>query len=73
MSQASCDPRSAKQRSASVSSVPSGDWRRLPGTTLADDFLAGFAGRDTYRVVLIGLDVERQIAGRDPVSESLYI
>jgi asparagine synthase (glutamine-hydrolysing) len=40
---------------------------------LDDDFLAAFAGRDTYRVLLSCLDVERQLAGRDPVNQSLYI
>ena len=38
-----------------------------------DDFLAGFAQRDTYRVLLSCLDVERQLAGRHPVNQSLYI
>jgi asparagine synthase (glutamine-hydrolysing) len=38
-----------------------------------DDFLAGFAARDTYRVLLSCLDVERQLAGRHPVNQSLYI
>lgn len=38
-----------------------------------DDFIAAFAGRDTYRVLLNCLDVERQLAGRHPVNQSLYI
>lgn len=38
-----------------------------------DDFLAAFAGRDTYRILLNCLDVERQLVGRDPVNQSLYI
>ena len=38
-----------------------------------DELLAEFAGRDTYRVVLSCLDVERQLAGRDPVNQSLYV
>jgi asparagine synthase (glutamine-hydrolysing) len=38
-----------------------------------DDFLATFAGRDTYRVLLSCLDVERQLIGRDPVNQSLYV
>ncbi|HEX6040438.1 asparagine synthase (glutamine-hydrolyzing) [Longimicrobium sp.] len=38
-----------------------------------DDFRAAFAGRDTYRVVLGCLDVERQMAGRHPVNQSLYL
>jgi asparagine synthase (glutamine-hydrolysing) len=38
-----------------------------------DDFTGAFAGRDTYRVMLNTLDVERQLAGRDAVNQSLYI
>jgi asparagine synthase (glutamine-hydrolysing) len=38
-----------------------------------DDFLAEFAGRDTYRIMLSCLDVERQLRGRDPVNQSLYV
>ena len=38
-----------------------------------DDFLATYAGRDTYRVMLNCLDVERQLTGRDPVNQSLYL
>lgn len=37
------------------------------------DFLAAFAGRDTFRIMLTSFDVERQLAGRDPVNQSLYI
>jgi|SRR5882724_1238414 len=37
------------------------------------DFLAEFAGRDTYRIMLDCLDVERQLTGRDPVNQSLYL
>ncbi|HET9316847.1 MAG TPA: asparagine synthase (glutamine-hydrolyzing) [Vicinamibacteria bacterium] len=41
---------------------------------VADDaFLAEFAGRDTFRVMLGCLDVERQLSGRDFVNQSLYI
>ncbi|HEX6903894.1 MAG TPA: asparagine synthase (glutamine-hydrolyzing) [Thermoanaerobaculia bacterium] len=36
-------------------------------------FLAAYAWRDTYRIVLSCLDVERQLAGRDPVNQSLYL
>jgi asparagine synthase (glutamine-hydrolysing) len=39
----------------------------------ADDFLADYADRDTFRVLLGCLDVEHQLAGRDPVNQSLYI
>ncbi len=38
-----------------------------------DDFQQEFAGRDTFRVLLGCLDVERQLAGRDAVNQSLYI
>jgi asparagine synthase (glutamine-hydrolysing) len=38
-----------------------------------NEFLAGFEGRETYRVLLSCLDVERQLAGRHPVNQSLYI
>jgi asparagine synthase (glutamine-hydrolysing) len=37
------------------------------------DFTSTFANRDTYRVLLNCLDVERQLAGRDPVNQSLYV
>jgi asparagine synthase (glutamine-hydrolysing) len=40
---------------------------------LAPDFAAPYRGRDTFRVVLNLLDVERQLAGRDPVNQSLYL
>ncbi|MCG6928378.1 MAG: asparagine synthase (glutamine-hydrolyzing) [Acidobacteria bacterium] len=40
---------------------------------LDDDFKAPFQGRDTFRAVLSHLDVERQLAGRDAVNQSLYI
>jgi asparagine synthase (glutamine-hydrolysing) len=39
----------------------------------APDFAAAFAGRDPYRVFLNGLDVPGQLAGRDPVNQSLYL
>ncbi len=38
-----------------------------------DEFVASFADRDTFRILLNGLDVERQLAGRDAVNQSLYI
>ena len=39
----------------------------------APDFAAEFAGRDAYRVLLNGLDVPGQLAGREPVNQSLYL
>ena len=39
----------------------------------AADFAAEFAGRDPYRVFLNGLDVAGQLAGREPVNQSLYL
>ena len=38
-----------------------------------DEFRHAFADRDTFRVMLGCLDVERQLAGRHPVNQSLYI
>jgi asparagine synthase (glutamine-hydrolysing) len=38
-----------------------------------DEFRHAFADRDTFRVMLGNLDVERQLAGRHPVNQSLYI
>jgi asparagine synthase (glutamine-hydrolysing) len=38
-----------------------------------DEFRQAFADRDTFRVMLGCLDVERQLAGRHPVNQSLYI
>jgi len=37
------------------------------------DFAAAYRCRDPFRVVLSQLDVERQLAGRDPVNQSLYL
>jgi asparagine synthase (glutamine-hydrolysing) len=37
------------------------------------DFIESFAGRDTYRIMLGCLDVERQLVGRHAVNQSLYI
>jgi asparagine synthase (glutamine-hydrolysing) len=39
----------------------------------APDFAAEFAGRDSYRVFLNGLDVAGQLAGREPLNQSLYL
>jgi asparagine synthase (glutamine-hydrolysing) len=39
----------------------------------APDFAAEFAGRDPYRVFLNGLDVVGQLAGREPLNQSLYL
>ena len=38
-----------------------------------DDFVAAFRGRDTFRILLNNLDVERQLTGRDAVNQSLYV
>ncbi len=40
---------------------------------VTDDFVASYAGRDTHRILLNCLDVERQLTGRDVVNQSLYI
>jgi asparagine synthase (glutamine-hydrolysing) len=40
---------------------------------LSDDFRGSFNGRDSFRVLMNHLDVERQLAGREPVNQSLYI
>jgi asparagine synthase (glutamine-hydrolysing) len=39
----------------------------------AADFAAQFAGCDPYRAFLNGLDVVGQLAGREPVEQSLYL
>jgi asparagine synthase (glutamine-hydrolysing) len=39
----------------------------------SDDFTGSFADRDTYRLLMNTLDVERQMAGRDVVNQSLYV
>jgi asparagine synthase (glutamine-hydrolysing) len=58
--------------------VPS--WLEAQATTaarlralFAADFAAEFASRDPYRVFLDGLDVPGQLAGREPVNQSLYL
>ena len=58
--------------------VPS--WLEANATTafrlralFAAEFAAEFAGRDPYRVFLNGLDVPGQLAGREPVNQSLYL
>jgi asparagine synthase (glutamine-hydrolysing) len=38
-----------------------------------DEFTNAFAERDTYRILMNCLDVERQLAGRDVVNQSLYV
>jgi asparagine synthase (glutamine-hydrolysing) len=38
-----------------------------------DDFRRSYSDRDTYRVMLSCLDVERQLRGRHPVNQALYI
>jgi asparagine synthase (glutamine-hydrolysing) len=39
----------------------------------AADFAAEFAGHDPYRAFLNGLDAAGQLAGREPVNQSLYL
>ena len=39
----------------------------------SDDFTREYANRDTYRVLMTCLDVERQLTGRDVVNQSLYV
>ena len=58
--------------------VPS--WLEANATTgfrlralFAAEFANGFAGRDPYRIFLNGLDVSGQLAGREPVNQSLYL
>jgi asparagine synthase (glutamine-hydrolysing) len=58
--------------------IPS--WLEAPATVatrlralFAPDFAAEFTGRDPYRVFLNGLDVAGQLAGREPVNQSLYL
>jgi asparagine synthase (glutamine-hydrolysing) len=40
---------------------------------LADEFISEFSERDGFQMALNGLDVHGQLAGRDPVNQSLYI
>jgi asparagine synthase (glutamine-hydrolysing) len=51
-------------------------WKQI-GTGLlsvvSEDFRHAFAERDTYRQLTNTLDVERQLAGRDVVNQSLYV
>jgi asparagine synthase (glutamine-hydrolysing) len=58
--------------------VPSGleTWQQLGDGLLKitnDDFQQSYADRDTFRVMLECLDVERQLTGRHAVNQSLYI
>jgi asparagine synthase (glutamine-hydrolysing) len=39
----------------------------------SDDFRCAYETRDTYRVLMNTLDVERQMTGRDVVNQSLYV
>jgi asparagine synthase (glutamine-hydrolysing) len=51
-------------------------WQQLGAAMsglLAPDFAARFPGRDPLRVLLDNLDVQRQMTGRDPVNQSLYL
>jgi asparagine synthase (glutamine-hydrolysing) len=52
--------------------APAGVATRLHAL-FAPDFAAEFAGHDAYRVFLDGLDVAGQIAGREPLNQSLYL
>jgi asparagine synthase (glutamine-hydrolysing) len=38
-----------------------------------DEFAAAYNGRDSFRILLNTLDVERQLTGRETVNQSLYI
>ena len=40
---------------------------------LADDYLSSVSGRQGYRLLLSELDVRRQLNGREPVHQSLYL
>jgi asparagine synthase (glutamine-hydrolysing) len=40
---------------------------------LADDYLSSVSRRQGYRLLLSELDVRRQMSGRDPVHQSLYL
>ena len=51
-------------------------WAQIGNGLLAvtdDGFRQAFADRDAFRVLLGCLDAERQLAGRHPVNQSLYI
>jgi asparagine synthase (glutamine-hydrolysing) len=51
-------------------------WSQLGGGLLrvaSDEFKSSFAQRDTYRLLMSHLDVQRQLAGRDVVNQSLYV
>ncbi|MFZ0664024.1 MAG: asparagine synthase (glutamine-hydrolyzing) [Acidobacteriaceae bacterium] len=40
---------------------------------LASDFVAEYGGRASYHPLFSGLDVRRQLTGRDPVHQALYL
>jgi len=40
---------------------------------LAADFVSQFGQRESYHALLSGIDVRSQLAGRDPVNQSLYL
>jgi asparagine synthase (glutamine-hydrolysing) len=42
-------------------------------TVTSDEFRCAFADRDTYRLLMNTLDVERQMTGRDVINQSLYV
>ena len=39
----------------------------------SNDFVADFAGRDTYQMLMGDLDIHRQLRGRAPVHQALYL
>jgi asparagine synthase (glutamine-hydrolysing) len=42
-------------------------------TLLAPDFTAEYGGRESYQPLFSGLDIRKQLTGRDPVHQSLYL
>ena len=42
-------------------------------TVTSEEFRCTFADRDTYRLLMNTLDVERQMRGRDVINQSLYV
>jgi len=51
-------------------------WSQIGSSLLSvasDDFTNAYADRDTYRLLMNCLDVERQMDGRDVVNQSLYV
>jgi asparagine synthase (glutamine-hydrolysing) len=50
-----------------------GTWATKRLSLFAPDFAAPYAGRDSARVFLNQFDVPGQLAGRDPLNQSLYL